>query len=358
MVKPQSYALILAGGRGTRFWPRSRTQTPKQLLNFLGEQSLLQQTVERLRPVIPPERIWILTNGYLRKAIGKQLPEVPARQIIAEPAQRNTAPCLALAARVIAETDPNAVLGVFPADHYITKPARFRQFVRAALRAAQSDKLVTLGIEPRWPETGYGYLELPPEAKAGSLAPLPVKQFHEKPDLATAQRFLAAGAFFWNAGMFFWRAETFLTAMSEFLPRTAGLLDQLPPYSNRTFTKRLEAIYPEAENISVDFAVMEPASKRGQVISIPTDDIGWNDLGSWNAVYALNPQQALRTPTLTHEAQRCLVDAPGKLVALVGVQDLVVVDTPDALLIASRERAQDVGQIVKQLEKLKRSDLL
>lgn len=357
MPKAKSYALILAGGRGTRFWPRSRTETPKQLLSFLGEQSLLQQTVERLRPVIPPERVWILTNSYLRNAIRRQLPEVPLRQIIAEPAQRNTAPCLALAARVIAQADPNAVLGVFPADHYITKPARFRQFVKAAVRAADSDKLVTLGIEPRWPETGYGYLELPQHAK-GSLDPIPVKRFHEKPNLATARKFLKTGRFFWNAGMFFWRAETFLAALREFLPLTTGLLDGLPVYGSRTFNSRLNEVYPGTENISVDFAVMEPASKRGQVLSIPTGDIGWNDLGSWNAVYALSPDAALRTPTLAHNSQGCLVDAPGKLVALVGVKDLVVVDTADALLVASRDQAQDVGQIVKILEQQKRLDLL
>jgi mannose-1-phosphate guanylyltransferase len=358
MARVQTYALILAGGRGTRFWPRSRTQTPKQLLSFLGDESLLQQTVHRLQPLIPPERVWILTNDYLRAAIRKQLPEVPARQILAEPAQRNTAPCLALAAQVIAQTDPNAVLGVFPADHYITKPAGFRRFVKAALQAANSDKLVTLGVEPRWPETGYGYLELPSNVKAGSLDALPVKRFHEKPDLATARRFLKAKRFFWNAGMFFWRAETFLSACHRFLPKTTDLLATLPPYGHREFGARLNEIYPGAESISVDFAVMEPASKQGQVISIATDNFGWNDLGSWNAVYELSPGESLRTPAVLHNSQGCLVDAPGKLVALVGVRDLVVVDTADALLVASREHAQDVGQIVKMLEHQKRRDLL
>jgi mannose-1-phosphate guanylyltransferase len=358
MAKAQTYALILAGGRGTRFWPRSRTQSPKQLLSFLGEQSLLQQTVHRLQPLVPPERVWILTNDYLRAAIRKQLPEVPARQILAEPAQRNTAPCLALAAQVIAQSDPNAVLGVFPADHYITKPTGFRRFVKAALRAANSDKLVTLGIEPRWPETGYGYLELPSGVKAGSLDALLVKRFHEKPDLATARRFLKAKRFFWNAGMFFWRAETFLTACHRFLPETADLLATLPRYGHREFGARLNEVYPRAASISVDFAVMEPASKQGQVVSIATDNFGWNDLGSWNAVYELSPDASLRTPVVVHDSCGCLVDAPGKLVALVGVKDLVVVDTADALLVASREHAQDVGRIVKVLEQQKRRELL
>lgn len=358
MPKSKSYALILAGGRGTRFWPRSRTLTPKQLLNFMGDQSLLQQTVERLRSVIPPERVWILTNTYLQKAVQKQLPEVPAAQILAEPAQRNTAPCLALAARVIAEQDPNAVLGVFPADHYITKPARFRQFVKAALKTAETGKLVTLGIQPRWPETGYGYLEFPPEIQAGSLQPAAIKRFREKPDLATAKRYLKAGRFFWNAGMFFWGARVFLEAFRTHCPATSSLLETLPTYGIRSFTKRLAEVYPQAENVSVDYAIMEPASALGQVAGLATDDFGWNDLGSWNAVYELDPGTALRTPTLAHAAEGCFVDAPGKTVALVGVKDLVVVDTADALLIATREQAQNVGQIVKLLEQQKRSELL
>ena len=358
MPKPVSYALILAGGRGTRFWPQSRTLTPKQLLSFSGDGSLLQQTVERLRPVIASERIWVLTNSYLQRAVRRQLPGVPPEQVLAEPAQRNTAPCLALAARVIAERDPGAVLGVFPADHYITKPARFRRYVKAALRTAESGKLVTLGVRPRWPETGYGYLEFPPDTRAGSLAAAPVKRFREKPDLATAKRYVKSGRFYWNAGMFFWRAGVFLDAFRTYAPRTAKLFDSLPAYGARLFSKRLAEIYPQADNVSVDYAVLEPASATKQVAGLATDDFGWNDLGSWNAVDELNPAGALRTPVLAHASAGCLVDAPGKLVALVGVDDLVVVDTPGALLVASRGQAQNVGQIVKLLEQQDRSDLL
>ncbi len=363
MLSPHSHGLILAGGRGTRFWPASRTKTPKQLLPFTGERSLLQDTADRLAPLIPPERLWILTNEHLRAAVRKQLPGVPARQILAEPAQRNTAPCLGMAAHLIHRQDPAAVLGVFPADHYIAKPAPFRAFVKAAFAlAAKQEVLVTLGIEPRWPETGYGYLEFPTGSKAGERTPKKLDRFREKPDLATAQQFLAAGNYFWNAGMFFWRASTFNNAMRRYLPKTAALLSTLPAVSSSSFTSKLGHVYPLCEDISVDFGIMEKAAADGIVHGLATGDIGWNDLGSWNAVHALvdrdGDDNALRTSTILHGASGCLVQAPGKLVALLGVKDLVIVDTPDALLIAHRDEAQSVGQLVKLLERRKRSDLL
>src|ERR1700676_2560255 len=177
------YGLILAGGRGTRFWPRSRRSHAKQVLRFGGERSLIQQTVDRLRPVLPPERIWILSNDHLRAEIVRQLPEVPKSQILAEPTQRNTAPAIGLAAHILQSIDTNAVMGVFPSDHMISKPARYLRFVRAALKAAAEGKIAVLGIQPRWPETGYGYIEFPKGVSAGSLDPLPVRNFREKPDL-------------------------------------------------------------------------------------------------------------------------------------------------------------------------------
>ena len=362
MPKATRYGLILAGGRGTRFWPRSRTRTPKQLLPFVGPRSLLQDTVERLRPLIPPERIWILTNEYLRRAVRKQLPEVPPEQILAEPAQRNTAPCLGLAARIIAERDPSAVLGVFPADHYIAKPSRFRQFLKPAFQAAEQGRLVTLGIEPRWPETGYGYLEFPAGLTAGSLTPFPVRRFREKPDLATAQDFLRAGHFYWNAGMFFWRAGRFNECLRQYLPKTAAILASLPAFGTLRFNRRLRETFPLCENISVDFAVMEKAAQDGLVAGLATDDFGWNDLGSWNAVHELLPGDAsgnvLRADALVEDASGCYVEVTGKLIALLGVRDLIVVDTPGAILIADRNRAQDVGKIVRQLEQRRRDELL
>lgn len=359
MPHAHHYGLILAGGRGTRFWPKSRTRSPKQLLSFLGEQSLIQETLERLRPVIPPERIWVLTNAHLQKQIRGQLPEVPGEQILAEPAQRNTAPCLALAAQILFERDPEAVLGVFPADHHIGKPAKFRTWLKPALKAAAEGKLVTLGIAPRWPETGYGYLEFPKGTRPGAKRPVALRAFREKPDLKTATRFLKAGNYFWNAGIFFWRAGAFLNAMREHLPKTAALLAALPSFGSGAFLRRLRETYPLCENISVDYGIME---KAANVVGLATDDFGWNDLGSWNAVYELldrdSDGNASRSPMVAEESRGNYVDAPGKLVALLGVSDLVVVDTPDALLVMHRSQAQKVGGLVKRLESGERHELL
>jgi mannose-1-phosphate guanylyltransferase len=352
------YGLILAGGRGTRFWPRSRRANAKQVLKFFGDRSLIQQTVDRLGPVLPPERIWILTNDHLREEIVKQLPEVPKKQILAEPAQRNTAPAIGLAAHILQSIDPEAVMGVFPADHVIGKARDYVRLVRPAFKAAKEGKIVVLGIKPRWAETGYGYIEFPEGPATGS--PTPVKRFREKPDAATAAKFVAAGNFYWNAGMFFWKTSVLLDALREFLPKTATLLAGLPAFSSRKFSASLADVFPRCENISIDYAVLERAAN---VVGIPAGEIGWNDVGSWNAVYELQSRDgqgnAVRGDALLSDSGGNYVDgAKNKLIALLGVHDLIVVDTPDALLIADRSKAQQVGDLVKLLEKGKREDLL
>jgi mannose-1-phosphate guanylyltransferase len=352
------YGLILAGGRGTRFWPRSRRANAKQVLKFFGDRSLIQQTVDRLRPVLPPERIWILTNNHLRAEIVKQLPEVPKKQILAEPAQRNTAPAIGLAAHILQSIDPQAVMGVFPADHVIGKPRDYVKLIRPAFKAAKEGKIVVLGIEPRWPETGYGYIEFQEAPGAGREAP--VRSFREKPDAATAEQFLKAGNFYWNAGMFFWKTSVLLDELRKYLPKTATLLAGLPAFSSRQFASKMAEVFPRCENISIDYAVLERAKN---VVGIPAGDIGWNDVGSWNAVYELQRRDAqgntVRGNALIRDSGGNYVDgAKSKLIALLGVHDLIVVDTPDALLIADRSRAQQVGDLVKQLEKEKRDNLL
>src|SRR5947209_6958449 len=225
------YALIMAGGRGTRFWPRSRKRSAKQVLRFFGERTLIQQAADRLEGVVPPENIWVLTNDFLQAEIRKQLPQVPKQQIIAEPSQQNTAPCIGLAAKILAELDPKAVMGVFPADHLIVKEARFRKFVKSAYKAAETSEVVVLGIQPRWAETGYGYIEFPRNVSPGNLEISPVSSFREKPDEKTAKKFLKAGNFFWNAGMFFWKASTVLDLVRRHQPKTATLLAGLPPFT-------------------------------------------------------------------------------------------------------------------------------
>jgi mannose-1-phosphate guanylyltransferase len=364
MTKPRhipdahNYGLILAGGRGTRFWPRSRRRSAKQVLNVVGERSLIQSTVDRLAPLIPPERLWVLTNDYLRDEIARQLPGIPPAQIVAEPAQRNTAPAIGLAAHVLHSMDPQAVMGVFPSDHVIARESRFRQVVSSALRAARGGQIAVLGIAPRWAETGYGYIEFAPGAQPG-LKPAAVLAFREKPDAATARRYVASGRFYWNAGMFFWKTGVLLEGLRRHLPRTATLLASLPPYQDARFFARLQEVYPRCENISIDYALLEKAEN---VRGIPCDEFGWNDVGSWNAVHELLPHDAhgnvVDREAIVKDSRGNYVDAGGKLVALVGVENLVVVDTPDALLIATRDRAQQVSDIVKILEQRNREDLL
>jgi mannose-1-phosphate guanylyltransferase len=353
------YGLILAGGRGTRFWPLSRKRSAKQVLNVVGERTLIQATVDRLAPVIPPERIWILTNHHLRDVIVKQLPEIPKRQILAEPAQRNTAPAIGLAAQILHSHDPESVMGVFPADHVVSKETSYRSVVRAAIKGAAAGNLMLVGIQPRWPETGYGYVEFPRTAKAGGATPIEVLRFHEKPVLAKAKRYVAAGNFYWNSGMFFWRTDVLLDELRRHLPKTATILAALPPFSSRRFADHLAKAFPLCDNISIDFAVLEKAQK---VAGIAAGDFGWNDVGSWNAVYELMSRDGcgnvVANDSVCLDAHDNFVDARGKMVALLGVKDLIVVDTPDALLVATRDRAQEVGDIVKVLEKNNRHELL
>ena len=360
MSGPNHYGLILAGGRGTRFWPRSRKRHAKQVLNVHGERTLIQATVDRLAPLIPAERIWILTNEFVRDEIVRQLPDVPPNQIIAEPAQRNTAPAIALAAHILHSIDPTAVFGVFPSDHIIGDDLTYIEHLRPAFAAAELGKIAVLGIKARWPETGYGYIEFPEGTEAGRLETLAIARFVEKPVAHIAQAYLEAGRYFWNAGMFFWSAETVLNAMRKHQPKTAALISSLPPFGNADFAGKLTEVFPLCENISVDFAILEKS--QDSVVGVACGEFGWNDVGSWNAVYELIPfdehSNASRSELLLRDSTGNYVDAGGKLVALLGVKDLIIVDTPDALLVADRSRAQEVGDLVKRLEAANRHEFL
>jgi mannose-1-phosphate guanylyltransferase len=354
------YALILAGGRGTRFWPRSRKAHAKQVLDLTGAGPLIRLTVDRILPLVPADHIYVLTSAELLAEVRKILPEVPARQILAEPVGRNTAPAIGLGAKILLEADPHAVMGVFPADHYIGRAGAFRRLVSAAWKEAAKGRMVLLGIEPRRPETGYGYIEFPTNSlRPGSLEPAPVVRFREKPDLATARRYLRSGNFLWNAGIFFWPAALYLERLRECLPYTHEKIVSLPPARSRRFASALAQQFPLCDNMSVDYAVLE---KTQGVIGFAAGDIGWSDLGSFEAVYELLSKDgagnASRGEMMALDARGNFADAPGKLVALLGVENLIIVDTPDALLVARRADAQRVGEIVKALEARGRTNLL
>src|SRR5271168_4841925 len=295
--KLQIHAVILAGGRGTRFWPRSRTRTPKQLLNIAGKDTMLEQTVARLRPLIPAERIWTVTNAEQAAAVRKQVPAAARKRVLTEPLGRNTAAAIALAAlHVRHAAGGDALMAVLPADHYIAQADEYRKIVSAALEAAREPgRMVVLGIPPTRPETGFGYVERVGEALPSRGFPVfAVRRFTEKPELAIAQEYVWSGNYHWNAGMFFWRASTFLEHLRKFLPKTHAALDKLAAsIGTRGYESKLRAIYPKLENISVDYAILEPATREegpAQVYVIPAE-VDWSDIGSWAAVYELLAKQ-------------------------------------------------------------------
>ena len=363
--------VILAGGSGTRFWPRSRRARAKQVLALDGERSMIQQTVERLKPLTTLEKTWIITNEYLAQEIADQLPGMPAAQIVQEPVARNTAPACGLAAFLIERDNPDAVLGVFPSDHVISDEPRFLKALQKGIAAAAAgENIVVLGIEPSRAETGYGYIE------TGDLtsddAALHVRRFIEKPNQNRADEFVAAGNYYWNSGIFLWSARTLANAVREHLPETAPLLESIAAaWGTPHFDEIFHSAYPKCENISVDYAVLEPRSAKGEHLSnlycIPAE-FSWNDLGSWASLYEYQLETRMRgdaegnvTDTGGHmaiEANDNYIFSPKKFVALVGVKNLVVVDTEDALLIAHRNHSQDVGKFVKELGVSGHSELI
>lgn len=366
------HAVILAGGRGTRFWPRSRTRTPKQLLNIVGKQTMLEQTVARLRPLVSPDRIWSVTNAEQTAALKKQLPAASRKRVLTEPIGRNTAAAIALAAiHVRNAAKGDALMAVLPSDQFIAEPEKYRRIIAAALDIAREPgRMSVLGIPPTRPEIGYGYVERMGDAIGSSDFPAyAVRRFTEKPALAVAKEYVASGSYQWNAGMFFWRVSTFMNNLQRHLPKTHAELEKLAAaIGTRSYEKRLRAIYPKLENISVDYAILERATQQSgppQVFVIPAD-IGWSDIGSWAAVYELLAKQpgdnVFAGDGPNHgealDATGNFLYSPGKFVAAVGIKDLVVVETLDALLICPRDRAQDVAKIVKHLEAQKLKDLL
>jgi len=362
------YPVILAGGRGTRFWPLSRKKRAKQLLVLDGKRTMIQETVNRLLSLAPAKKFWIITNHDLRPAILKQLKKLPKTQVVAEPIGRNTAPAIGLAAFLLLREDPEAVIGMFPSDHVISDEKRYRETLARGIEiAAGGPNIVVLGVRPNRAETGYGYIE------AGGLyegEALHVRRFTEKPNTETAAEFVAAGNYYWNSGMFLWSARTLADALMEHLPKTAGILEEIAStFGTTKFSGTFQKKYPACENISVDYAVLEPRSAKGEkqshIYCLPAD-FGWNDLGSWTALHEHHvakstPQEGnlvASSGVFLLNARGNYVHAPGKFVAAIGVTDLVVVETDDALLVTTREHAQDVGKVVKYLDEKRMSKLV
>ncbi len=347
------WAVIMAGGAGTRFWPASRQRRPKQLLPLGGgEEPLLGATVRRLAPLVTEERVVVVTGEHLADGTARAVPGVPRAQILCEPAPRNTAPCIAWANAFIQKLDADAIVAVLPSDHFIGDEPAFRATLERAIASAGKGHVTTIGIVPTRPETGYGYIELGAELDGGARS---VARFVEKPDRARAEQFVAGKKHLWNAGMFFFRADDMKALVAQHLPELAKGIDAIDAGGS------LRDIFPKLPSISIDHGVMEKASG----LAVVPGDFGWNDVGSWQSAWELAERDASGnavTPgSLAIDAKNNLVRSLGekkKVIALVGVSDLVVVDTDDAILVIPRERAQDVRLVVDALKAAGRTDLL
>ncbi|MHB1701544.1 MAG: mannose-1-phosphate guanylyltransferase [Acidobacteriaceae bacterium] len=400
--------VILAGGSGTRFWPRSRRSRAKQVLALDGERTMIQQTVDRLLPLAAIDDVWVITNSLLDAVIASQLPDMKAQRILSEPAARNTAPAAGLAAFLLERAAPETVIGIFPADHVVKDADRFEQALRRGIRvAAAGENIVVLGVTPSRAETGYGYIEIGSAIDVGGERPRRVVRFTEKPARERAEAFLAAGNYRWNSGIFLWSARTLANALREHCPAMAVLLQRIAEaHGTAAFEQVFADLYPQCENISIDYAVLEPRSAKGEAASgiyCLEADFGWNDIGSWAALHehkedreqgsgktgnrdqgtgirkdreqgsgnreqerqGTGEQRTREQGNVVEGAGSVVIDAtgnyvfaPGKMVALVGVEGLVVVETEDAILVTTLERSQDVGKVVSELKRRGREDLV
>jgi mannose-1-phosphate guanylyltransferase len=348
-------ALIMAGGVGTRFWPLSRESKPKQFLNIISERSMLQMTVDRLLKRFKIKDIYIVTGASQVELTRKALPELPPENVIIEPFGMNTAPCIALSCLyLLKKYDKNETILVLPADHLIRKETVFMDKVEAANNFALHDYLVTFGIEPQYPATGYGYIE------AGKLLQEPtyeVVKFKEKPDLGTAEKFLKAGNFFWNSGMFMWKISTILKAFEKHLPEVIAVLAAISVKWDETgLAADITEEYNSMPRVPIDIGIMEKADKRC-VLKV---ELGWSDVGGWKALYDVSVKDkagnVINSPNITIDSYNNFVHAD-KEIALIGVDDLVIVDTEDALLVTTKDRSEEVKEIVAKLKKEK-SDLI
>jgi mannose-1-phosphate guanylyltransferase len=352
------FALIMAGGVGSRFWPRSKEKTPKQLLKIFGDNTMIQDTVARLNGVIPNENIFVITNKVQREEIINQLPGVPQENILEEPFGRNTAACVGLASIMIEEKSKDALTIVLPADHIIRDKVSFHNTLKSAAKFADESKgLVTIGIIPTRPETGYGYIQIDDNIVFDNIHK--VLTFAEKPNYATAVRFLESGDFLWNSGMFIWRTDSILEEIRKYMPELFEGLETIKQ-SIRTpnFEEVLRHVYGQLKNISIDYGIME----KSQKVFLTKGDFSWSDVGSWEEVYQLSEKSedgnAIIGKVFTDMTSESYIYSPDKFTAVIGAENFIVINTDDALLICRRDKAQDVKKIIEHLKYSKMNEHL
>jgi mannose-1-phosphate guanylyltransferase len=359
-MQPKCYSVIIAGGKGTRFWPLSRSQRPKQLLKILGSRSLISETASRVLSISGRKQTLVVTVAEQLNALCNELRDLPRKNFLAEPQGKNTAPCIGLAALEVATRDPGAVMVVLPADHWVADVNGFRNTIKSAVEiATRHDRLITIGIRPNYPETGYGYIMKGKSLGEKRGAAYQVKQFREKPSVSTAQQLIRKGSL-WNSGIFVWKASFLLELMQRYQPTIARGLEQIKRAARGKSlgapSPRVRSIiareYKKMPNISIDYAVLEKAGSESKVITLEAD-FGWSDVGSWAAVHRMLPHDengnAGNGKWLTLGAKNSLIHAGDRLVVLLGVEDIVVVDTPDALLVGDIRRSQEVRELVDEL---------
>ncbi|MFD2672009.1 mannose-1-phosphate guanylyltransferase [Marinicrinis sediminis] len=352
-------AVIMAGGKGERFWPKSRTRLPKQFLNISGQKSMIQQTTERLSKLLDISRIFVVTNEMYAELIRIQIPHLPKENLIIEPVGRDTAPCVGLAALIIEQKYPDSIMVVLPSDHIIDKKDQFIDIIETAARKAQSGPfLVTLGITPTYPETGYGYIESSLEVEEHQEIEIHrVKQFVEKPDKETAESYVQKGHFFWNSGIFIWRTAVIRSYIQQLMPEVHEVLQSMKiaiSEGNKSTASIVQAEFKRMPSQSIDYGIME---KAPHIFVIPYDH-GWDDVGSWTALERINDTDEngnvmKGNHILSVDTKRCIIEGNGKLIATLGIEDLIVIDTEDVTLICTKEKAQDIKSLLKELRNQK-----
>jgi len=354
------YALIMAGGSGTRLWPASREARPKQLLGLLSERTMLQEACQRVAPLVPDDQIFVVTSEAYTDVVRQQIPQVPAANVIGELEGHGTAPCIGLSALYLKRLDPEAVMAVLTADHYIEKADELRGALGAAAQVAEEGRLVTLGIEPNRPATGYGYIERGERlARISGLDVYRVEKFTEKPDLSTAQAFMESGRYYWNSGMFIWKVSAILREFEKLMPRLYAQLMEIDAALGTAEERAvLELVWPQVKKETIDYGIME----RAEDVAVIPVDIGWSDVGDWTALSDLLPADAEGNVVVGQhvglDTRGCLIHGSCHLVTTIGLEDMIIVDTEDALLVCPRERAQEVRDLVRKLKESGREEYL